>query len=74
MLLHLFMHSLVESCVCSDQGWNPQTLVYQDDAPTNLATQPGHDISIYISFVGVVRLKDLLFLIGFYIKVSSSDF
>ena len=24
MLFHLVMHSLVDSCMCSDQGWNPQ--------------------------------------------------
>ena len=24
VFFHLFMHSLVASCVCLDQGWNPQ--------------------------------------------------
>ena len=24
LLFHLFMHSLVDSCMCPDQGWNPQ--------------------------------------------------
>ena len=24
LLLHLLMHSLVDSCMCPDQGWNSQ--------------------------------------------------
>ena len=25
LLLHLFMHSIVDSYMCPDWGWNPQT-------------------------------------------------
>ena len=35
-LFHLFVHSLVDSYMCPDQGLNPQPWhTYQDDAPAN---------------------------------------
>ena len=35
LLFHLFMHSLVVSYMCPDQGIEPTNLVYWDDALTN---------------------------------------
>ena len=35
LLFHLFMHSLVDSCMCPDQGFEPTTLAYWDDTLTN---------------------------------------
>ena len=32
---YLFMHPLVDSCMCLDQGSNPQRLRYQNDTLTN---------------------------------------
>ena len=34
LLLHLFMHSLIDSCMCRD-GFEPTTTAYQDNALTN---------------------------------------
>ena len=34
LLFHLFMHSLVDSCMCHDQGIQPATLADEDDALT----------------------------------------
>lgn len=41
LLSHFFMHSLVNSYRCHDQGLNPQLWRYQDDALTNWSTWPG---------------------------------
>ena len=42
LLFHLFMHSLVDSCVCPDQGWNPQPwCIGTTFQPTGMASQPG---------------------------------
>ena len=35
LLLHPFMHSLVDSCMCPNWGIEPTTLAYQDNALTN---------------------------------------
>ena len=45
LLLHLFMHSLVASCMCPDSRSNLQTLLYQDDVLTNCATWLGLEVS-----------------------------
>ena len=41
LLFHLFMHSLVASCMCPDRGIELTSLACEDSALTNQATQPG---------------------------------
>ena len=47
LLFHLFMHSLVDSCILTWPGIEPTTLAYWDNALTNWVNQPGPTFSIF---------------------------
>lgn len=61
LVFHLFMHLLVNSCMCSNPWIEPTILAYQDYALTNWATWPGHILIIiinkYSSIINIVFLN-----------------
>ena len=62
-LFHLFMHSLVYSW----SGIEPTILVYQDDALTNWATQPGPVLPVFL----LLHLVECLLCARYYVRLRT---
>ena len=62
MLFHLFLHSLVDSCMCPDQRLNPQPSCVRDDALSSCTSWPRSEgvqsFEVYQWLIGKMEVRE----------------